>query len=106
MLLPYDGLVWNLTVAGSPTFQTQAGMSHNTQKPVVLFETPILNHIALGEACYDPFIGSGTTLIAAARSGRRCYAVEINPKYADVVRKRWTRYAVKHGIDPGPGALS
>jgi DNA modification methylase len=79
---------------------------HPTVKPVVLFETPILNHLAPGEACYDPFVGSGTAIIAAARAGRRCFAAEVNPKYADVVRRRWTKWAAKHEVEPGPGVLA
>jgi DNA modification methylase len=58
-----------LIMAGSE----EAKADHPTQKPVVLFETPISNHLRAGEAVYDPFLGSGTTLIAAERLGRRCY---------------------------------
>ena len=55
---------------------------HPAQKPVVLFETLIRNHLRPGEAVYDPFAGSGTALVAAERLGRRCYAMEIDPRYA------------------------
>ena len=66
---------------------------HPTQKPVVLFERPIANHTRRGEIVYDPFAGSGTCLIAAERLGRRCYAIELDPAYCDVVRDRYQTYA-------------
>jgi len=75
---------------------------HSTQKPLECMERPIRNHE--GDV-YDPFLGSGTTLIAAARQGRRCYGMEISPAYCDVIRKRWTAYARSAKIDPGEGAL-
>lgn len=75
---------------------------HGTQKPVEAMQRPIRNHE--GDV-YDPFLGSGTTLIAAQRQGRRCFGVELEPKYVDVIRKRWGDYARSAGIDPGPDAL-
>jgi hypothetical protein len=62
---------------------------HPTQKPVVLSEIPIRNHLRPGEAVYEPFAGSGTTLMAAETLGRRCYAMEIDPKYVQVAIERW-----------------
>ena len=62
---------------------------HPAQKPVVLFETPIANHT--GDV-YDPFIGSGTTIIAAERLGRRCFALELEPRYAQVAIERWGNF--------------
>ena len=62
---------------------------HPTQKPVELFEIPILNHLHAGEAVYDPFLGSGTTMIAAEKLGRVCYGMEIEPRYVDVAVRRW-----------------
>ena len=51
---------------------------------------PIRNHE--GDV-YDPFVGSGTTIIAAERQGRACYAMEIEPRYVDVAIARWEQYA-------------
>ena len=68
---------------------------HPTQKPVLLFEIPIKNHLKEGEVVYDPFLGSGTTLIAAQQLGRVCYGIEIEPKYCDVAVKRWENYTSK-----------
>jgi DNA modification methylase len=62
---------------------------HPTQKPVELFEKPILNHTAKGDVVYEPFAGSGTQFIAAERSGRKCYGLEREPKYVNVILSRW-----------------
>ena len=61
---------------------------HPTQKPVELVQRMVENSTPLGEIVYDPFLGSGTTLIAAHRTGRRCYGMEIAPRYADVILRR------------------
>lgn len=76
---------------------------HPTQKPLEAAERQIRNHV--GDV-YDPFLGSGTTLIAAARQGRRCFGIEISPAYCDVIRRRWTAWALAAGQDPGSGALA
>ena len=62
---------------------------HSTQKPVECMERPIRNHE--GDV-YDPFVGSGTTIIAAERQNRTCYAMEIDPGYVDAAVKRWEAY--------------
>ena len=62
---------------------------HSTQKPVECMERPIRNHE--GDV-YDPFSGSGTTIIAAEREKRRCYAMEIEPAYVDVAVARWEAF--------------
>lgn len=62
---------------------------HPTQKPVLLFETPILNHAKNGEVVYEPFAGSGAQFIAAEKHGRVCYGMELNPNYCDAVVARW-----------------
>jgi DNA modification methylase len=66
---------------------------HSTQKPVECMARPIRNHHA--QEVYDPFVGSGTTIIAAEKLGRRCYAIEIEPRYVDVAVKRWQNFAGK-----------
>ena len=72
---------------------TEAKQDHPTQKPLVIFETPIRNHLKPGDAVYDPFCGSGTALIAAERTGTRCYALEIDPLYVEVALRRWERFS-------------
>lgn len=62
---------------------------HPTQKPVECMRRPILNNSSGGQAIYDPFLGSGTTLIACEMEGRACHGLELNPAYCDVIIKRW-----------------
>jgi DNA modification methylase len=62
------------------------GGGHSTQKPVECMARPIRNHS--GDV-YDPFLGSGTTVIAAEMHGRTCYGMEISPAYCDVIVRRW-----------------
>lgn len=62
---------------------------HSTQKPVECMERPMRNHGHAGDLIYDPFLGSGTTLIAAQRLGRVCYGCEIEPRYCDVILRRY-----------------
>jgi DNA modification methylase len=62
---------------------------HGTQKPVECMRRPIANNSRPGQVVYDPFLGSGTTLIAAEMTGRVCYGLELNPAYVDVIVRRW-----------------
>jgi DNA modification methylase len=55
----------------------------------LLAEIPIRNHLRAGEAVYDPFAGSGTTLVAAQTLGRSCYGMEIEPRFVQVTIERW-----------------
>lgn len=64
---------------------------HPTMKPVALVEAQLRNSSVRGDLVFDPFVGSGTTLIACERLRRRCAAVEVDPRYADVVLTRWER---------------
>jgi DNA modification methylase len=73
-------------------------LDHPTQKPLSLFETPIRNHIKPGESLYEPFSGSGTALIAAERTGTRCYAMEIDPIYVEVALRRWERFSGQDAV--------
>ena len=78
-----------------------AATVHGTQKPVECMRRPIINNSAAGEAVYDPFLGSGTTLIAAETTGRACYAVDIDPRYVDVAVLRWQRITSKAAVLAG-----
>jgi DNA modification methylase len=62
---------------------------HPTQKPAVLYEKAYLNHTNPGEYVYDPFGGSGTAVIVCEKIGRRALVMELDPKYCDVIIKRW-----------------
>ena len=65
---------------------------HGTQKPVECMRRPILNNSSPGQAVFEPFMGSGTTLIAAETTGRVCYGAELNPAYVDVAIERWQSF--------------
>ena len=62
---------------------------HGTQKPLELMRRAIKNHTEERDLVYEPFCGSGSTLIAAEQLGRRCAAIEIDPAYCDVIVQRW-----------------
>lgn len=65
---------------------------HPTMKPVELLEKQIINSSKQEDIVLDPFLGSGSTLIAAEKTGRICYGMELDPKYVDVIVKRWCDY--------------
>ena len=71
---------------------------HGTQKPVECMRRPILNNSSPGQAVYEPFMGSGTTLIAAETTGRLCYGVELNPVYVDVAIERWQAFTGEEAV--------
>ena len=75
-----------------PTGGQDAETKHSTQKPVECMRRPMLNNSDPGQAVYEPFLGSGTTLIAAQSTGRVCYGVEIDPLFVDVVIRRWQAF--------------
>jgi DNA modification methylase len=58
-----------------------------------------------GDLVYEPFMGSGTTMIASAKEGRVCRGIEISPKYCDVIRRRWTKWAKQNNRPVGSGGL-
>lgn len=68
---------------------------HPTQKPVALFSRALRNSTIRGEIVLDCFVGSGTTIIACEQLGRRCFAMELEPKYVDVAVQRWEQYTGK-----------
>lgn len=65
---------------------------HPTSKPVELLARLIGNSTRRGGLVLDPFAGSGSTLLACELTGRRCAAVELEPRYADVIRNRYRRF--------------
>lgn len=76
---------------------------HGTQKPVECMRRPILNNSSPGQAVYEPFMGSGTTLIAAETTGRVCFGIELNPAYVDVAVQRWQKFTGKQAVLDGAG---
>ena len=84
--------IWQLDQQGSSM------NIHPTQKPLELFLRPIEFHTESGDICYEPFLGSGTQLIAAEKLGRTCYAMEREPQYVDVAVKRWESFTGETAI--------
>ena len=76
---------------------------HPTMKPVELVERAIRNSSRPGDVVLDPFGGSGTTLIAAEKSGRQARLIELDPKYADVIVRRWQEYAGAQAVREADG---
>jgi DNA modification methylase len=68
------------------------GHGHGTQKPVECMRRPVENNSSHGQAIYEPFSGSGTTIIAAEMTGRSCLAIEIDAAYVDVAVLRWQAF--------------
>jgi DNA modification methylase len=86
---PNERTVWEIDQVGQ-----QDGI-HPTQKPVAIFEKPILFHTQRGEVVLEPFSGSGTQIAAAEKTGRRCFAMEISPAYVDAAIERWQKLTGK-----------
>ena len=74
---------------------------HPTVKPVALVADLMMDCTSRGEVVLDGFLGSGTNLIAAERTGRRCYGIELDPLYVDTSVRRWqsfTRDRARHAV--------
>lgn len=69
-----------------------ASKYHPTMKPVGLCAKGVLSLSSVNDIVFDPFLGSGSTLIACEQTGRRCFGCELDPKYCDVIRKRWWKF--------------
>jgi DNA modification methylase len=91
--------LWSIVSAGQDT-ETK----HATQKPVECMRRPMLNNSSPGQAIYEPFLGSGTTLIAAQSSGRVCVAIEIDPLFVDLAIRRWQAFTGEQAIRESDGA--
>jgi DNA modification methylase len=94
--------LWPISIAGDE----DAATVHGTQKPVECMRRPIVNNSTPGEAVYDPFLGSGTTLIAAEATGRACLAMEVDARYVDVAVLRWQWMTGRHAVLAGGGDRS
>jgi DNA modification methylase len=76
----------------------ETATGHSAQKPVELMRRPILNHSEPGDCVYDPFLGSGTTLIAAELTERFCYGLEVAPQYVDIIIRRWQQLTGRQAV--------
>ena len=87
--------VWHYAGANSFSRSTEEGNLlelHPTVKPVALVADAIMDVSARGDIVLDPFLGSGTTLIAAERTGRVCYGIELDSVYVDTIIRRWQKF--------------
>jgi len=87
----WDAAPPNHIMGGSKEEKT----SHPTQKPAILYEKAYLNHTNPGEYVYEPFGGSGTSVVVCEKLGRRSLTMELDPKYCDVIIKRWQDFTGK-----------
>lgn len=76
---------------------------HSTQKPVECMKRPMENNSKPGDAVYEPFSGSGTTIIAGEMTGRSVHAIELAPEYVDVAVKRWQDFTGQKAIHEATG---
>lgn len=92
--------VWDIpninSFANGTTAEEKGLVGHGNQKPLECMARPIRNHGGKDDDVYDPFLGSGTTMIAAERSGRICFGMEIDPKYCAVILQR----CLDMGLEP------
>ena len=98
--------VWEYPGVNTLSRQTEGGnllALHPTVKPVALVADALLDCSARGDIVLDPFLGSGTTLIAAERVGRICHGIEIDPRYVDVAIRRWQQHTGDHAIHVATG---
>lgn len=91
--------VWAIGAGGDE----DAATVHGTQKPVECMRRPIVNNSAADDTVYEPFCGSGSTLIAAETTGRRCLALELDPRYCDVIVQRWQSFTGGRAVLDGDG---
>jgi DNA modification methylase len=83
-----------------------ADTKHGTQKPVECMRRPMLNNSSPGQAVYEPFLGSGTTLIAAETCGRSCLGLELSPTYVDLAIKRWQDFTGSTAVHANGGSFT
>jgi DNA modification methylase len=98
--------VWNYAGCSSFSRVTSEGdllALHPTVKPAALVADAILDTSARGDLVIDPFLGSGTTIIAAERTGRICYGLELDPLYVDTIIRRWQAFTGDAAIESGSG---
>lgn len=85
--------IWEInTRNGYLKGDNESHTGHGTQKPLECMRRPIENNSKPGDAVYEPFSGSGTTIIAGQMTDRRVYAIELNPTYVDVAVERWEKF--------------
>jgi len=102
----YRTNVWNYRLVNSLSRSTDEGCLsnlHPTIKPVELVADAILDCTARGDVVLDAFLGSGTTVIAAERTGRVCFGIELDPRYADTIVRRWQAFTGQSAVQESTG---
>jgi DNA modification methylase len=97
----YRSNVWHYPGANSFSRSTEEGnllALHPTVKPVALVADAIMDCSGRGDVILDAFLGSGTTVIAAERTGRICYGIEIDPVYVDTIIRRWQAFTGQSAV--------
>lgn len=90
--------VWTIkNLSARSMIESEGVTGHGTQKPIECMARPIINNTKIGDEVYDPFLGSGTTLIACEQLKRTCYGIELDPRHVDMIVKRWVRQMNKEG---------
>ena len=95
--------VWHYRGGNSPGDEGNLPTPNSTLKPVAMVADAILDCSARGNIVLDPFLRNGTTLIAAERTGRRCYGLELDPAAVDLVVRRWQSQTGKSALHAGSG---
>ncbi len=95
--------VWAYATPRTPTDEGNLLALHPTVKPVTLVADAIMDCSARGEVVLDGFLGSGTTVIAAERTARRCYGGELDPLYVDTIVRRWQAYTGESAVQASSG---
>jgi DNA modification methylase len=99
----HSGTRWYGDNASDTVFEfkrPRSSQHHPTVKPTGLVEAHLLNSSKVGDYVYDPFAGSGTTLIACEALKRRAVCMEIDPAYVDVIRQRYADYTSQPELAP------
>jgi len=90
--------VWEIAgmnAMGASNDQNDKRTGHGTQKPIECMAKPIRNNSKKNDIIADPFMGSGTTMIAAEQLSRKCYGMEISPSYCQIIIDRWEKFTNK-----------
>lgn len=96
--------VWEYAGAASLGSEARAALEgHPTPKPVSMIADAIRDVTGLGEVVLDPFLGSGTTIMAAEATGRRCFGMELDPIYCDLILRRWQKKTGEKVVHAGSG---
>jgi DNA modification methylase len=103
----YRTNVWEYPRVNSAARNGEEQLSglHPTIKPAAMVSDAILDSSSRNDIVLDPFLGSGTTVIAAERTGRICYGIELEPSYVDTVVRRWQAFTVKAAVHEKSGRL-